>query len=113
MTLGLLLTLLLWWTIYISEGAYLGARVVRLLYDWTAGGYDRLKDFDRVDDLAFLAKATWASTAVFAVAAAIVWSAGLGIGWLWASLTLFMVVRAATLHLRYRTDLWLVTGATK
>ncbi|MCB0992971.1 MAG: MATE family efflux transporter, partial [Acidimicrobiales bacterium] len=64
-------------------------------------------------DLAFLAKAMWASTAVFAVAAAIVWSAGLGIGWLWASLTLFMVVRAATLHLRYRTDLWLVTGATK
>lgn len=55
MALGLLLTLLLWWTIYISEGAYLGARVVRLLYDWTAGGYDRLKDFDRVDDLAFLA----------------------------------------------------------
>ena len=64
-------------------------------------------------DLAFLAKAMWASTAVFAVAAGIVWSAGLGIGWLWASLTLFMVVRAATLHLRYRTDLWLVTGATK
>ena len=52
--LGLLLALLLWWTVYISEGAYLGARAVRLLYDRTAGGYDRLKAFDRGDDLAFL-----------------------------------------------------------
>ncbi len=62
-------------------------------------------------DLSFLAKAMWFSTLVFMCAASIVWTSDLGIGWLWASLTLFMAVRAVTLHLRYRADSWLVTGA--
>jgi ubiquinone/menaquinone biosynthesis C-methylase UbiE len=45
----------LWWAVYISEGVYLGPWAVRLLYDRTADGYDRLKDFDRLDEQMFLA----------------------------------------------------------
>ncbi len=62
-------------------------------------------------DLSFLAKAMWISTLVFAGAALAVWTTDLGIGWLWASLTLFMLVRSATLHMRYRVDAWLVIGS--
>ena len=50
-----LLGLIIWWLVYVTEGAYLGPRAVRALYDWTAGGYERLKGFDRVDEVAFLA----------------------------------------------------------
>jgi ubiquinone/menaquinone biosynthesis C-methylase UbiE len=43
--LGLVaLGLLLYWALVITEGAYLGRRVVTLLYDWTPGYYDRIKE---------------------------------------------------------------------
>ncbi len=35
--------LLLYWALGITEGAYLGKRVVALLYDWTPAYYDRIK----------------------------------------------------------------------
>jgi SAM-dependent methyltransferase len=45
--LGLvLLGLLLYWQLIITEGAYLGQRVVILLYDWSARIYERIKRFD-------------------------------------------------------------------
>ena len=42
----LLLGLLLYWQLIIAEGAYLGAPLVALLYDWTAERYNKIKDFD-------------------------------------------------------------------
>ena len=40
----LILGLLLYWALGITEGAYLGRRVVARLYDWTPGYYDRIKE---------------------------------------------------------------------
>jgi ubiquinone/menaquinone biosynthesis C-methylase UbiE len=39
-----------YWLIVLTEGAYLGPRAVAFLYDWGAPSYDRVKDFDAVDD---------------------------------------------------------------
>ncbi len=38
--------LILYWQLIITEGAYLGAPLVALLYDWTAERYNTIKDFD-------------------------------------------------------------------
>ena len=62
-------------------------------------------------DLAYLARTMVIATAIFAVLGASVMIAELGIGWLWAALGVFMVLRAWFLVRRYRTDVWLVTGA--
>ncbi len=46
-TIGLLGLLgVLYWQLILAEGAYLGRRVVALLYDWSAHVYDRIKAFD-------------------------------------------------------------------
>ncbi len=42
----LLIGLLLYWQLIIAEGAYLGVRVVTLLYDWTAERYNSIKEFE-------------------------------------------------------------------
>ena len=47
---------LLYWQFIIAEGAYLGSRVVVLLYDWAARSYDRIKDVDAVNEAHFLAQ---------------------------------------------------------
>jgi ubiquinone/menaquinone biosynthesis C-methylase UbiE len=47
--------LFLYWSLVLTEGAYLGPRVVARLYDWGAPTYDRIKDFDAVDDARALA----------------------------------------------------------
>ncbi len=53
--LGLvLLGLLLYWQLVLAEGAYLGPRVVALLYDWSARVYERIKQFDVGDEQWFL-----------------------------------------------------------
>ncbi len=39
----LLIIALLYWQLIIAEGAYLGRKVVALLYDWSAHIYDRIK----------------------------------------------------------------------
>lgn len=62
-------------------------------------------------DLRYLARAMVASAAVFVAWAAAVVAAGAGIGWLWAGLAVFMVVRAAAMLGRYRSDRWMVIGA--
>jgi len=38
--------LFLYWQLIITEGTYLGVRVVTLLYDWTAEKYNAIKQFD-------------------------------------------------------------------
>lgn len=38
--------LFLYWQLIITEGTYLGSRVVTLLYDWTAENYNGIKAFD-------------------------------------------------------------------
>ena len=41
-----------YWHLVLAEGAYLGPRVVRLLYDWSARYYDRLKGYQKpLEDL--------------------------------------------------------------
>jgi len=53
--LGLaLLGLLLYWQLIIAEGAYLGPRVVALLYDWSSHAYERIKQYDAGDEQWFL-----------------------------------------------------------
>lgn len=56
----LLLTLaagvgLLYWLVIVTEGAYLGSGAVAFLYDRGAASYDRVKQFDSVDDARRLA----------------------------------------------------------
>ncbi len=44
--------LLLYWQLILAEGAYFGARLVALLYDWSAERYNHIKSFDdRLEDL--------------------------------------------------------------
>ncbi|HQE92346.1 MAG TPA: class I SAM-dependent methyltransferase [Anaerolineae bacterium] len=40
------LTAFLYWQLILAEGAYLGRRVVVLLYDWSARVYDRIKGYN-------------------------------------------------------------------
>lgn len=48
LTLAILLVigLLLYWQLIVAEGAYLGAPLVALLYDWTAERYNKIKEFE-------------------------------------------------------------------
>ncbi len=62
-------------------------------------------------DLPYLGRAMAASTAVFAPLAIAVAASGAGIGWLWAALTVFLVVRAMTLVVRWVGVEWSVPGA--
>ena len=53
--LGLALVgLLLYWQLIVTEGTYLGSRVVILLYDWSARLYERIKRYDAGDEQWFL-----------------------------------------------------------
>ncbi len=62
-------------------------------------------------DMRFLAWAMAGAAAAFVPAAGAVLVLGGGIGWLWASLGLLMVTRAAALTWRFRGDAWMVEGA--
>lgn len=62
-------------------------------------------------DLRYLAYAMVAAALSFGLAATIVVILGLGIGWLWAAVAVFLGVRLVGLSLRYRSDAWLITGA--
>jgi SAM-dependent methyltransferase len=50
----LLLALFIYWQLVIAEGAYLGSRIVTLLYDWSAHVYERIKQYDAGDEQWFL-----------------------------------------------------------
>ena len=45
-----------YWQLVVAEGAYLGSRVVALLYDWFAPRYDGVKQFDPASDAVMLAE---------------------------------------------------------
>ncbi|CAN5410519.1 MATE family efflux transporter [soil metagenome] len=62
-------------------------------------------------DQRFLALAMVLASLALAAVAAPILPLGLGIGWVWAAFGALMVVRAATLLVRFRGDRWLVTGA--
>jgi putative MATE family efflux protein len=64
-------------------------------------------------DLRFLAVAMLVPAAIFLVCAAAVLALGLGIGWLWTALSIFMLARMVGLAVRWRGDNWAVTGATR
>lgn len=49
-----LLGLLLYWQLIVAEGAYLGPRIVVLLYNWSARIYERIKQYDAGDEQWFL-----------------------------------------------------------
>jgi ubiquinone/menaquinone biosynthesis C-methylase UbiE len=51
-----LLALLAYWQLVIAEGTYLGPKVVALLYDWSARGYDKLKGFSSAEEDWFLGR---------------------------------------------------------
>lgn len=53
---SVILLLIGYWQLVITEGVYLGPRVVTFLYDWTAHRYDRLKDFNAADEAYFLGR---------------------------------------------------------
>lgn len=55
LTLLLLLGLLIYWLIWLTEGAYLGSWAVRWLYDQGASSYDGVKQYNPADEAAFLA----------------------------------------------------------
>ena len=50
----ILISLILYWQLIIAEGAYLGRRVVALLYDLVAARYNAIKQYDDDDDARFL-----------------------------------------------------------
>ncbi len=56
LALGCLLGAMAYWQLVIAEGAYLGAPIVALLYDWTAHRYDRIKRYQPEDEEWFLAR---------------------------------------------------------
>jgi Na+-driven multidrug efflux pump len=62
-------------------------------------------------DLRFLARAMVGATAVFGVAAFVVWQRDLGLGWLWAAIGLFMATRGLPLWRRWTSGRWAVVGA--
>lgn len=64
-------------------------------------------------DLRFLAWAMVAASSVLAAGALTVAAAGAGIGWLWAALHAWMLVRLATLLARFAGPRWQVIGADR
>ena len=46
----LVIGLFLYWQFILAEGTYFGARVVTLLYDWTATKYNGIKEFNADDE---------------------------------------------------------------
>ncbi|MGK2929571.1 MAG: MATE family efflux transporter [Acidimicrobiales bacterium] len=64
-------------------------------------------------DMAFLAKAMVGAALAVVPLAVYVSVAGLGIGWVWAAITVLMVSRLAVLAVRWRSGAWAVTGAER
>jgi putative MATE family efflux protein len=64
-------------------------------------------------DLRYMAWAMVGAATVFAAGGACVLVLGLGIGWLWAAIGLFMIARLVGLGARFRTGRWAVTGAVR
>ncbi len=61
-------------------------------------------------DLTYLGRTMAVAGAVFAALAVWLIQADAGLGWLWALITFFMVLRALALWYRWRSDRWIVLG---
>lgn len=62
-------------------------------------------------DFAYLGRSmVVVSLAFFAMGAGLLWT-GAGLGWLWATLCIYMTMRAAAVWWRWRSDRWIVVGA--
>lgn len=61
-------------------------------------------------DMAFLAWAMAGAAVIFIPLALAVPAQGLGLGWLWGSIWVLMVVRGVALLIRFRSNRWAVTG---
>ena len=61
-------------------------------------------------DMSYLGRTMAAAAAVFAALGFALMRSDLGLGWLWALITLFMMLRVVTLWLRWRSDRWVVLG---
>jgi putative MATE family efflux protein len=64
-------------------------------------------------DMRYLAWAMFVSAVAFVPAAGVVLVLDLGVGWVWATLGLLMVVRLVTLGARFAGQSWLVIGADR
>ena len=64
-------------------------------------------------DVRFLAWAMVFAAAVFAVCAWLVLVYDGGVGWLWASLLLLMIIRLVTLSARWVSGAWAIPGAQR
>jgi Na+-driven multidrug efflux pump len=62
-------------------------------------------------DMKFLARAMAVAAIVFIPLALYVPAAGLGLGWLWATIWVLMIVRGAPLLWRLKSERWAVIGA--
>jgi putative MATE family efflux protein len=62
-------------------------------------------------DMRFLAWAMAGAAALFVPLTLAIPALGLGIGWLWGTLWVLMIVRAVSLLARFRSEAWMVTGA--
>ena len=62
-------------------------------------------------DMRFLAWAMIGAAVLFIPLALSVPALGLGIGWLWGAIWVLMTARAVALYARFRSDVWIVTGA--
>jgi len=70
----------LWYLLWLTEGMYLGWRVVALLYDWYAARYDRVKRYDPVYETFFLARPLLSRLRAEGVAAPLVLDVATGTG---------------------------------
>jgi Na+-driven multidrug efflux pump len=61
-------------------------------------------------DMAFLAWAMAGAAVIFIPLALSVPAMGLGLGWLWGSIWVLMVVRGVALLVRFRSNRWAITG---
>jgi putative MATE family efflux protein len=64
-------------------------------------------------DMRFLAVAMVGAVLLFAATGSVLLILHLGVGWLWAALTLLILARMVALVGRLRTDRWLVVGAVR
>jgi SAM-dependent methyltransferase len=69
-----------WYLLWLTEGMYLGWRIVALLYDWYATRYDRIKRYDETYETFFLARPIMQRMNADGVAAPLVLDVATGTG---------------------------------
>lgn len=78
--LGLIFVVVVWYLLWLTEGMYLGWRVVTWLYDWYADRYDRTKRYDVTYETFFVARPIMRRMAADGVRAPLVLDVATGTG---------------------------------